>query len=180
MMTNFYQNHRKYTKSLNIEQLKGEPVSVNILSGGDDDCDPETSVNVDCETNKPYYPAGAIANSIFNDTIYSPRRLTLSSEQVEYFMTNKGIAWQSDKELFKPTKYDRSEVVPPRNWRERYPDGYTEENPIPNLQEDEDFLVWMRTAALPNFSKLWRRNDTAVMVAGTYEVAIEDRMPHSL
>lgn len=91
-------------------------------------------------------------------------------------MSNKGIAWKSDKEIIKTTQYKPWEVVPPRNWRDRYPNGYTEQDPIPDLGQDEEFMVWMRTAALPAFSKLSRRNDTAAMASGNYQLSIEDRM----
>ena len=65
---------------------------------------------------------------------------------------------------------------PPQNWREKYPNGYTEEQPIPDLGQDEDFMVWMRTAALPTFSKLARRNDTTELAPGNYRLSIQDRM----
>ena len=37
---------------------------------------------------------------------------------------------------------------------------------------DEHFLVWMRTAGLPTFRKLWARNDQEDFVAGVYEIDI--------
>lgn len=176
-LTEFHQNHRKYSDSINVEQLKGGALSNATIFGSSDfdSCDWETSVNLDCETKKAYYPAGAVANSLFNDTIHSPK-IQILGDWKEYYMTDKGISWPSDKELVKPTEYKNWEVMPPRNWRERYPNGYTPENPIPNLQEDEAFLVWMRTAALPTFSKMSRRNDTNGMSTGTYQMTIYDRM----
>ncbi|KAL3485776.1 ligand-effect modulator 3 family [Aspergillus germanicus] len=167
-LTNFYQNHRRYVKSLDIDQLKGKAVKNSTINGGA--CDP---LRLD-ESGKAYYPCGLIANSMFNDTISSP--VFLNDEDGEtYDMTDKGIAWDSDKELIKQTEYKPGEVVPPPNWRERYPDNY--ENEIPNLHEDEAFMVWMRTAALPTFSKLSRRNDTTAMAAGRYQLNITDPFP---
>lgn len=58
-LTNFYQNHRRYVKSLNSDQLKGNHVSVGTLSGGD--CKP-----LDVIDGKAVYPCGLIANSVFN------------------------------------------------------------------------------------------------------------------
>lgn len=92
-----------------------------------------------------------------------------------YNMTKKGIAWQSDKELIKKTEYDPSQVVPPPNWAV-FNGTYTAQN-MPNLEEDEDFMVWMRTAGLPDFSKLSRRNDDAKMSQGMYELNITDLFP---
>lgn len=163
-LTNFYQNHRRYVQSLDLDQLKGEAVPSATIKGSP--CDPLTTD----PSGKPYYPCGLIANSMFNDTIHSPVQV---NHEV-YYMTNKGIAWGSDKELIKNTKYKPSEVVPPPNWHSRYPNGYTEQN-MPKLNDNEEFMVWMRTAGLPAFSKLSRRNDTTYMPAGSYQLDIEDR-----
>ncbi|KAL4898440.1 ligand-effect modulator 3 family [Aspergillus ambiguus] len=168
-LTNFYQNHRRYVKSLDIEQLKGKPLDNNTIRGGS--CDP---LAIDPSSGKAYYPCGLIANSIFNDTISSPQLLNADNAE-PYFMTNKSIAWSSDKVLFKKTQYTKDQVVPPPNWAERYPNGYADG--IPNLNEDEELMVWMRTAALPTFSKLSRRNDTAKMSKGIYRLDILDRFP---
>lgn len=175
-LSNFYQNHRRYVKSMDTAQLGGEARSAGAIDSGD--CDPLTT---DAETGKPYYPCGLIANSIFNDTFLSPVWLNPSdSDSSEtnqtYHMTDKGIAWGSDRELYGPTKYKPDDVVPPLNWRERYPRYDDDEFPLPNLQENEAFQVWMRTAALPTFSKLALRNDNATMETGRYQVDIRDCM----
>jgi len=92
-------------------------------------------------------------------------------------MTNKGISWASDRQLYKPTQYSPDQISPPPNWQKRYPQGYTKDNPPKDLQEDEEFQVWMRTAGLPTFSKLARRNDNETMIAGTYQIDIRDYFP---
>jgi hypothetical protein len=167
-LTNFYQNHRRYVSSLDMDQLKGVAVDNNTIKSSA--CDPLT---LDGATGKAYYPCGLIANSIFNDTINSPVLINNDT----YFMTDNGIAWPSDKELIQQTKYNQWQVVPPPNWRNQYPNGYTNDNPIPNLHEDEAFMVWLRTAGLPTFSKLSRRNDTTAMASGTYQLDIYDYFP---
>jgi LEM3 (ligand-effect modulator 3) family / CDC50 family len=58
-LTNFYQNHRRYVKSLDANQLRGDFRSVGDLRNGN--CKP-----VAIRDNKPVYPCGLIANSIFN------------------------------------------------------------------------------------------------------------------
>ncbi|KAL4986686.1 ligand-effect modulator 3 family [Aspergillus falconensis] len=169
-LTNFYQNHRRYVKSLDMDQLKGKAVKNATINGGS--CDP---LKLD-ENGKAYYPCGLIANSMFNDTINNPILVNGRGGELEtYNMTKKGIAWDSDKELIKKTEYEPFAVVPPPNWRERYPDNY--KSGIPNLHEDEDFMVWMRTAALPTFSKLSRRNDNESMQSGRYRLDIKDPFP---
>lgn len=87
-------------------------------------------------------------------------------------MVRNGIAWASDLKLYKKTAYKNNEAAPPRNWAKRFPNGYTDENPIPDLSTYEEFAVWMRTAGLPTFSKLALRNDADVMQAGTYQIVI--------
>jgi len=171
-LTNFYQNHRRYVKSLDLDQLKG-----NFISASDIDKSSCTPLKLD-PNGKPYYPCGLIANSIFNDTINSPSIVSTSGGQStgNYTMTNKGIAWSSDLKLYKQTQYNNSYAAPPPNWATRFPDGYTDENPIPDLSTYEEFAVWMRTAGLPTFSKLALRNDQDVMKAGTYQMDIYDCM----
>lgn len=71
---------------------------------------------------------------------------------------------------------DPSQLLPPPNWAERYPNGYTMEN-FPRLEDDEHFQIWMRVAALPTFRKLWMRNDDNIMTAGTYEILVNMNYP---
>lgn len=178
-LTNFYQNHRRYVKSVDERQLKGEAVPLKALEGSDSSCSPLIS---DEETKKPYYPCGLIANSLFNDTFSHPLWVTTNNgaNDETYFMTDKGIAWESDRDRYKKSKYSNSDVMPPPNWRKQYPDGYTDKNPIPDLSQREDFQVWMRTAGLPTFSKLARKNTTEPMLKGTYYVNITDSALPSL
>ena len=167
-LTNFYQNHRRYVKSLDSDQLKGTAVHNNSLGA----CDP---LDTDHD-GKPYYPCGLIANSVFNDTIHNPVQLNVhfsNANFTTYNMTTDGIAWSSDSSLYGDTKYDPSELAVPRNWHLRYQNGYTAEN-MPKLQKDYGFQVWMRTAGLPNFSKLALRNDNETMQCSQYQVDIEN------
>jgi hypothetical protein len=84
-LTNFYQNHRRYVKSRDDNQLLGE--FSDVVSS---DCKPfDVGIN-----DKPIVPCGAIANSLFNDT--------LSLTSVSHGMvpvTNTGIAWPSDRNI---------------------------------------------------------------------------------
>lgn len=93
-----------------------------------------------------------------------------------YNMTDEGIAWSTDKDRFKKTQYDPSAVVPPPNWVKMFPDGYTEEN-MPDISNWESLQNWMRTAGLPAFSKLARRNDNDPLTAGTYAMSVGLNFP---
>lgn len=176
-LTNFYQNHRRYVDSFDAEQLDGKKRSYDEIKSSK--CDP---LYGDKEANKPYFPCGLIANSMFNDTYSSPVLLNPNgrvgdngNETEVYEMNNNtNIAWDSDKALYSETKYSPDDVLPPPNWVERFPDKkYSAENPPPNLEQWEAFQVWMRTAALPVFSKLYQRNDDKAMQEGRYELVID-------
>lgn len=164
-LTNFYQNHRRYVQSLDLDQLKGTAVPNGTISGSV--CSP---LATDSATGKAYYPCGLIANSMFNDSIGNP--VLTAKTSTNYTMTKNGIAWDSDKALIKQTQYKPWEVVPPPNWKSY--NGSYEKTGIPNLHENEDFMVWMRTAGLPSFSKLSRRNDDTAMGPGDYRLDIVD------
>jgi hypothetical protein len=171
-LTNFYQNHRRYVKSVDIEQLKGTARTVSEIDSGD--CGPLDSVG-----GKPYYPCGLIANSMFNDTFTNLNATNPSQNENSpsvYNMTSDGISWAHEGDLYGKTKYKPSEVVPPPNWQEQYVDGsYESLKELPDLHTWEEFQVWMRTAGLPTFSKLALRNDNDVLRAGTYRLKIYDR-----
>lgn len=171
-LTNFYQNHRRYVKSLDIDQLKGKARDAAAIRGGD--CDPLRVGPGD----KPYYPCGLIANSMFNDTFDN---LTFANPQGSqgdaptfYNMTEKGIIWSTEAELYGKSEYKPDQVIPPPNWKDQYPeDGYATVG-LPDLHTWEAFQVWMRTAGLPTFSKLAMRNDNETLKAGTYRLKIYD------
>ena len=88
-----------------------------------------------------------------------------------YQWSERGIAWpgEANKYAAQPG-YSIDQIAPPPNWQLRYPAGYTNTTPPPNLKEDEHFQNWMRTAGLPTFTKLWGRNDNSVLARGRYQI----------
>merc|ERR1719288_164641 len=77
-------------------------------------------------------------------------------------LTKTGIAWQSDKDYkFKNPEGNLEEAinkangVKPRDWHKELWELDTKNKDNNGLQ-NEDLIVWMRTAALPNFRKLYR------------------------
>ncbi len=172
-LENFYQNHRRYVQSFYDSQLLGNAVSTSDVESSL--CDP---LRLD-DNQRAYYPCGLIANSMFNDTFLPLVLLNVregSDNNETYPMTSEGIAWDSDKALYKKTEItDYDTIVPPKYWQVRYPDGrYSAEHPPPDIGSDEHFMVWMRTAGLPDFSKLYARNDSSPMITGTYSLEIID------
>jgi len=167
-LTSFYQNHRRYVKSMDSDQLKGKAVTADTLNGGD--CKPLAIYN-----EKIVYPCGLIANSMFNDTFSNA---TLLSPQSSYEFSSKNIAWPGEARKYatKPGYTDLTQIVPPPNWAKRFPNGYNDTN-LPDLKSDEHFQNWMRTAGLPTFTKLYGRNDNTAMQKGTYQIAVDLNFP---
>ncbi|XP_009389166.2 ALA-interacting subunit 5 isoform X1 [Musa acuminata AAA Group] len=135
-LDNFYQNHRRYVKSRSDKQLRSkasEKVTTN--------CAPEATTS----DGSVIVPCGLIAWSLFNDT-YS---FAIDSKTIE--VNKKNIAWQSDKEH----KFGNN--VYPKNFQMGGLIGGAKLNASIPLSEQEDLIVWMRTAALPKFRKLYGR-----------------------
>ncbi|KAK6202869.1 ligand-effect modulator 3 family [Scheffersomyces amazonensis] len=169
-LTNFYQNHRKYVSSYDINQIRGDAVPDDSITNY---CKPLLHLG-EGENQKLIYPCGLIANSYFNDTFSNPVLLNAknSDNNQTYELTNIGISWKSDRQhKFGKTKYTPDQVVPPPNWYKMFPNGYTEEN-MPDLQSWELLQNWMRTAGLPSFYKLYGKNQTETLTSGTYEISI--------
>ncbi|EFA86692.1 hypothetical protein PPL_00494 [Heterostelium album PN500] len=149
-LDNFYQNHRRYVKSRNDDQLRGIVVTdYDKLK----DCDPYISVNDSSNPANFYLPCGLIARSMFNDTF------SLQQNNISIPLQKKGIAWSSD--------VDKKFKNPP--------------NDAPGVRviqdfTDEDFIVWMRTAGLPDFKKLYRIINQDIK-AGTVFVNISSNYP---
>lgn len=101
-------------------------------------------------------PCGLVAKSFFNDTytLNSPKGVNIPIDE-------KGIAWESDKEFkFKLLTGGDSKIA---NYTNNYWMDVT----------NEHFIVWMRTAGLPNFRKLWGKINQR-LEPGNYTVVINN------
>lgn len=152
-LSNFYQNHRRYVKSRDDSQLNGNEEALRKPSK---ECDPYAK-----HDNRPIAPCGAIANSMFNDTLelfYNDPNGT----KIQIPLTATGIAWWTDKHVkFRNPGAENTNLTAvfqgtskPVNWRR--PVYELDADPENNGFINEDFIVWMRTAALPTFRKLYR------------------------
>lgn len=148
-LSNYYQNHRRYVKSRSDVQLRGDS------SPSTSNCDPLTS---DGFTGKPLYPCGLVAGSIFSDVFSAsvlrngatgPQVLGYYNDTNNPSWQKRGIAWNSDVK----TKFGVN-------------DAYLNSPDYSRLSllnatmprpDDEDLIVWMRTAGLPTFKKLYRK-----------------------
>jgi hypothetical protein len=145
-LTNFYQSHRRYVKSRDDEQLFGDALKYPVK-----ECIPFAKD----ASGKFIYPCGSIANAFFSDVI----KLYKDGEEVPLkkkgIASEIGIGYPFKKPDFwsaaqgNPAHPAWTQITKPKAWgRElwEWKDGV----------EDEDFGVWMRISAKPNFRKLYR------------------------
>ncbi|KAK6465091.1 ligand-effect modulator 3 family [Scheffersomyces coipomensis] len=171
-LNNFYANHRRFVKSFSEDQIEGKAASENdIKNTVGQNCQP---LSTD-ENGMKIYPCGLIANSLFNDT-FTPTLTAVNGTSNDYVMTDEGIAWATDKNRFKKTTYNYTEIVPPPNWYKSFPNGYNATN-VPDISTWYQFQNWMHASGLPNFNKLALRNDHDALEQGTYEISIGLHFP---
>ncbi|KAF9272671.1 hypothetical protein BGZ88_004524 [Linnemannia elongata] len=169
-LSNFYQNHRRYVKSVDAKQLSGTVRTVSDLSGGS--CDP-LAVYKQGDAQFPIYPCGLIANSMFNGNPFLNPFDSTTNGARPYLLSETGISWPSDAKKYGMQTYpDLSQIRPPPNWIKQYPNGYSAASPPIDVSKDEHFQVWMRTAGLPNFRKLYSKNTDDDLQKGTYTIDI--------
>ncbi|XP_035024892.1 cell cycle control protein 50B [Hippoglossus stenolepis] len=151
-LSNYFQNYRKYSVSKDLAQLSGDLGNFKETS---DDCSPYAYSD-----KKPIVPCGSVANSMFNDTFKLYQIVKGTKKPVT--LDGKGIAWWTDYNVkyrnpsVNPLKDAFNGTVKPPFWpKPAYELDPTD--PANNGFINQDFLVWMRAAALPNFRKLYRR-----------------------
>ncbi|RVW88294.1 ALA-interacting subunit 1 [Vitis vinifera] len=152
-LDNFYQNHRRYVKSRSDKQLRSR-ASENDTSS----CDPE-----DVTSNKSaIVPCGLIAWSLFNDTYGFSVNNTLLG------VSKKNIAWKSDQQ------HKFGSDVYPKNFQSGGLIGGAKLNSSIPLSQQVDLIVWMRTAALPTFRKLYGKIEVDLEANTELTVVIEN------
>ncbi|CAH9141866.1 unnamed protein product [Cuscuta epithymum] len=134
-LDNYYQNHRRYVKSRSDQQLL-HGLKYNHTGS----CKPQ-----DTNNGLPIVPCGLIAWSVFNDTYDLFRGVD------EIKVNRKNIAWRSDRD------HKFGKHVYPYNFQNGSLIGGAKLDPSIPLSDQEDLIVWMRTAALPSFRKLYGR-----------------------
>lgn len=169
-MDNFFQNHRRYVKSRSDLQM----LSSNSFSELGE-CTPPLDRD---EDGHAIYPCGLVAWSFFNDTYALTKTVGDATSAVDVLET--GIAWASDvKDKFDNEPLDEEHLVngdlPFVNNQNPDARGGGVLDPTKSLSEDEHFVVWMRTAALPHFRKLWGRIESDIPAGTTITVDVENR-----
>lgn len=241
-LTGFYQNHRRYAKSLDSDQISGSPVPAGTASSY---CDPllvpgiyqgntsvmvsevsitgagqaqKTAIGGRRYSDMQYSPCGLIAWSMFNDSVAlfqyendggnkdsssSSKKLLCdtaqffrgnnSAKRSDMVCTKRGVvAWASDVEKFAApaglmdgTSENLHIWTGARNAYNEHSDFSSTDEYINNgwyafepghaipITTDEDFMVWMRTASLPSFRKLFRVFPHG-LTAGSYGMQISE------
>uniref|UniRef100_A0A3Q3WER2 Cell cycle control protein n=1 Tax=Mola mola TaxID=94237 RepID=A0A3Q3WER2_MOLML len=175
-LSNYFQNYRKYGVSRDDNQLYGD---LSYFKDPIDSCEPYRYDN-----NKPIVPCGSVANSMFNDTFKLYQLANGTKKMVPF--DGKGIAWWTDHRIkyrnpsVEPLKNAFNGTVKPIFWpKPAYELDPTD--PSNNGFINQDFLVWMRRAALPDFRKLYRRitegDYAAGLPAGNYSLEIAYNYP---
>ncbi|XP_020572410.1 ALA-interacting subunit 1-like [Phalaenopsis equestris] len=152
-LDNFYQNHRRFVKSRSDKQLRDKSKETDTKT-----CAPEATTS----NGSPIVPCGLIAWSLFNDTY------KFSTSNRDLAVNKKNIAWSSDK------LHKFGANVYPKNFQSGALIGGGKLNETIPLSEQEDLIVWMRTAALPTFRKLYGRIEEDLQPNQEIIVAIEN------
>ncbi|XP_032356380.1 cell cycle control protein 50B [Etheostoma spectabile] len=171
-LSNYFQNFRKYSVSKDDSQLYGD---ITYFKSPSVTCSPYDYDS----NNQPIVPCGSIANSMFNDTF---KLNNINGSKVDLVpLDGKGIAWWTDYNIkyrnpsITPLKNAFNNTVKPIFWSKPAYELDTTD-PANNGFINQDFLVWMRRAALPNFRKLYRRIDKGLPI-GNYSLAISYNYP---
>lgn len=181
----FFQNYRRYVKSRSSLQLKGRPYD-EYIEEALDKCEPAaTFTQQDLQNSqeilgqnssglvgKVLYPCGLVAQSMFTDTFFSPclqgpdQNVCDLLEGADWNGT--GIAWESD---LRKVRFIEKDLV------EKETNISIHGRMMPKVT-NEDFVVWMRTATLPMFTKLNRKIGMASIPAGSVlELTISNSFP---
>lgn len=189
-LTNYYQNHRRYVRSRSDQQLKGTDLEENDVIELEKRC----MYHFKNSSGDLINPCGLIAWSLFNDSF----TITSNADGAPVTLDTSSIAWESDLEQkfnnhadgttgqnFPPFAFERSQscsfFAAGTDERTACDDAQAKLGPDVGLcfpgsgycTEDQHFVVWMRSAGLPSFRKLYAKIDTKIP-KGTYTVTVSN------
>lgn len=158
-LNSFYQNHRRYIKSMSTSQMRGNDLDASSVS----DCDPviynanlsqwQKSAIKNYNDSAVAIPCGAAARAYFNDTFS-----LIAPNGTLYEFSSNGIAWSDDK------NYKFKNIDINRQWID---------------MTNERFINWMKISPFSNFRKTWGVLQ-ADLPAGDYKMMIRNYWNSSL
>lgn len=161
-----YQNHRRYVKSRSDVQLAGKPLTATDQAA----CRP--LLYYQQNESQIINPCGLIAWSNFNDS-YTLQKVN-GGPPVDLPVADKGIALSADVKhrfaAYKPQFFNP--VLDETRGGDNISDS---SGNYMNVNQDERFVVWMRTAALPRFRKLWGRIDAKLEAGDVINITVDNR-----
>ncbi|OEH80394.1 putative ALA-interacting subunit 2 [Cyclospora cayetanensis] len=153
-LSNYFQNHRRYMKSLSDKQLEGTVyTAVSDISTA---CDPR----VESSDGRVLHPCGLSPAAVFTDsfTVFAGDQKT----EIELDESREAICWDFDLSTFKnPTAEEmRSAVGQVNFWlydQKLVEALHMNKTGVGWGVENSHFIVWMRDAGLPAFRKVYGR-----------------------
>nr|VZI18159.1 unnamed protein product [Spirometra erinaceieuropaei] len=173
-ISNFYQNHRRFARSVSVEQLRGVIPSKKSLQK----CQPLLSSKNESQ-EYIYMPCGLLPNSVFNDS-FLLKFIESPSSMHSVPLSRSSIAWKSDVEKMYGTVPSNgwTGTIKPPNWPKP---AY--ERAAGAFKTDQELMVWNRIAPFSTFRKLHRILDTRPGIfasgfpAGKYSLQITSNFP---
>lgn len=175
-LQSFYQNHKRYVRSLVSSQLGGKNKAPSTLG----QCAPQqyvdgTANTVDPTTgdvltdNAAVDPCGLMPYSYFNDS-YVMSQQQPGGDLTAIDLDETNIAWASDKNSlyghYRPTNF---------NLIAQYRGGGTINSTNGYVNDDEHFLVWMRPGAARTVRKLYARINSDIPAGTVIYATVNNR-----
>ena len=124
-----------------------------------------------CPNDTKTLPCGYVANSVFNDKITEIRTMRWWVSNGSYFPLSKDeLAFPNEDKVYSvKEEWTEGSGDEPKAWKG------TNMHKQYFSQDREDFKVWMRSAPLPNFRKLWYKSNLTLKNGD--EIKIEVNWP---
>lgn len=167
-ITNFYQNHRRYVASIDVNQLSagtynGDTTYSNcapVLTNGDLWTTQRFAIDgTPLNTSAQAFPCGLVARSVFNDTFVL--NYVSGNSTTNFPLSSNGIAWPDDV-----------------NYRYKNANGTYKSFQWIDVT-DQRFMTWMKMSPFMDFRKTWGIINQD-MPAGTYTLQVNARWDSSV
>ena len=122
-----------------------------------------------CPNDTETLPCGFVANSMFSDTI------SAISNVEEKYLSKEEIAFPNEDRAYTvKNNWNEDSGGEPKAWKgtDLHKNYFSQEQ-----SDRQDFKVWMRSAPLPHFRKLWYKVSEEVILKDEVEIEIKDKWP---